>query len=165
MKPQGYARLMTVRGTPPAPWRRLDLELQVAGDLNHDGVADLLACRSGNFVSAISGRDGSVLWRSQHPTAMSTPVAVVPSRFPEADGSPETSPSAVLLLDHRWENTFGLKAISGRNGREIWSDPEAGDFKAAFTFQTGNNGFHYYSYPGAGAIVLESQTSGRVGRR
>ncbi|HEV3417431.1 MAG TPA: protein kinase, partial [Pirellulales bacterium] len=39
VKPQGYARLMTVRGTPPAPWRRLDLELQVAGDLNHDGIA------------------------------------------------------------------------------------------------------------------------------
>ncbi|HEV3418323.1 MAG TPA: hypothetical protein VG056_15975, partial [Pirellulales bacterium] len=117
---------------------------------------DLLSWRSGNYVSAISGRDGSVLWRSQHTTAMSAPVAVVPSLFPDADGSPETSPLAVLLLDHRWDNgnTFRLKALSGRDGHEIWSDPEAGDFKAAFTFQTGSNGFHYYRYPAAGAIYL-----------
>ncbi len=52
---------------------------------------------------------------------------------------------------------FKLKALSGRDGRELWSDQDAGNFKAGFAFQSGSTGFHYYSYPGAGALYLNSK--------
>ncbi len=160
VKPQGYARLMTVRGAPPAPWRRLDFEqLEVAADVDHDGIADLLSARSGNIVSAISGRDGKVLWHGQHPTAMSGPVAAVPALALPADDKRGSSDPAVLVLDHRWDgqNTLKLRALSGRDGRDIWPDPDAGNIHASFGSSSQFNGYRYYSYPGTGGIYLNSK--------
>jgi hypothetical protein len=122
--------LRALRGAWPEAWRRL-ADGVPAPDLDGDGLADVLHFRGGHLdtierqgpLTALSGGDGHVLWRS--PLALE-PKAVLPPRVDlDGDGVPDFLCEA---------GRAGLTAVSGRTGQVLWEagglvsdDPRAGE--------------------------------------
>ena len=114
-------KLDAVRGLPPEAWRRLGKEWTAAGaDFNRDGVPDLCSqphpysLRSG--LTAISGRDGKLLW---HAKINQAGLRVLQHDL-DMDGVPDAlvrndSGSGGLVVE------WPLQAISGRTGKTLWS--------------------------------------------
>ena len=86
----GEGNLRAIMGLPPAAWRLMGQELQRGQDFNRDGYTDLLS-----QFGAISGRDGSVLWREWLVEAAS---GELPDSDLDGDGAPMCCRSTVWSM-------------------------------------------------------------------
>jgi predicted Ser/Thr protein kinase len=112
--------LVAVTSPPPHEWRRLGGVLPPVGDIDGDGVADLVRA-SGNLTT-ISGRDGHVLWTAADTGgwASATPA---PRGDLDGDGTAD-----LLVLGHSGDSgatvdfrgTWLLQARSGKTGALLW---------------------------------------------
>ena len=117
----------TLRGGPPEVWRRPD-SLVPAGDLDGDGVTDLLSVASTATVptsraKAYSGRDGRLLWQTDAVTNYLFPLPM-PHGDLDGDGVPDFLSRSYSKKDKHWR----IGAVSGKTGRPLWTSPESGDF-------------------------------------
>ncbi len=132
-------KLRAIRGETPEAWRVLG-PFDPAGDLDGDGVADVLSRgvrdkmnakeveALGPIAFARSGSDGRVLWRrpldpSSIPRFTTFPLA---GGDLDGDGSPEILVQSIHLSpagrDHQpRSSTLPLEVLSGRSGRRLWS--------------------------------------------
>ncbi len=136
----GQNRFHALRGHPPVSWARLGL-FEPAPDLNADGLEDLV--EAGNDrMSAISGRDGHLLWVSDQsarsdrlhgrwslvPKPTFTPGSPHDSETRadlDKDGTPDllvglTGGISSNQLDPA-EVPIPLRVISGRSGQQLWA--------------------------------------------
>ena len=143
----GPVSLYAFRGTPPEMWRRLG-DWRPAEDFDGDGIPDLLNLgNSGAGTTAISGRDGHVLWRTSEP--LRKHVALPPAHNDlDGDGRPDfldaggqQNSRSGIATSRGIRLPIDLHAISGRTGKRIWSaedivvEPEKGQ---ASELQVGN---------------------------
>jgi hypothetical protein len=101
--------LSVLRGGPPVAWRRLGM-VTAAGDLDGDGVADLIDTTPMRLV-ALSGRDGRELWRHSFERE---PPAVHAGTDLDGDGT------ADVLVPGDGKRKPTLLALSGKDGRRLW---------------------------------------------
>ena len=133
----GAFTIHAARGTPPESWRRLG-HWTPARDLDGDGTDDVVSVQDDRLTAA-SGRDGRVLWRSAvepeggRPwTLRDTGTAGITCPPPpmgdlDGDGTPD-----VLVVPNQQAGSgpdfnrvpVPLRAFSGRTGRHLWG---AGD--------------------------------------
>jgi serine/threonine protein kinase len=124
--------LYAIHGSPPEMWRRLG-DWQPAEDFDGDGVPDLINSAawygSPSGMTAISGRDGHVLWRSSE--APREHVALPPGHNDlDGDGTPDFlavsgrgggSQSTIVGTSAGVRFPIDLQAISGKTGKRLWS--------------------------------------------
>ncbi len=97
------------------------------GDLNGDGVADVLALRQANAsspcpLSAISGKDGSLLWNAEGPQADSD-TFIRSGQFlqlEDLDGDGVGEVIAALISELSNRQRFELIVYAGRSGKVVW---------------------------------------------
>jgi outer membrane protein assembly factor BamB len=128
-------RLETIRGAPPEAWRRMG-PLQPAADFDGDGIVDLIAGFDDPQanLSAVSGRDGRLLWKSDvrgsaiardrtvfwTAEAQGTLTAYVRDResVPLADLDGDGVPDLFVFQPSNPQQP--LQAVSGKTGRLLW---------------------------------------------
>jgi tRNA A-37 threonylcarbamoyl transferase component Bud32 len=112
--------LSAIKAPPLAEWRRLGGPWSPAQDLDGDGVEDLI--RAEGHLTAVSGRDGRVVWHS-NAEARSFVAPRLPAGDLDGDGTPDllavsTSGRGIHV------NAFGIwpiQAVSGKTGRRLWT--------------------------------------------
>jgi serine/threonine protein kinase/outer membrane protein assembly factor BamB len=111
--------LHVVRGVARVPWTRLGDLGDVIGDVNSDGVQDLVRSWGDGTLVTTNGATGEQLWRARPVRAVDQ--LVMQSAYADLDGD---GASDLLGYDR---STGGrgrvspLHAISGRNGALLWS--------------------------------------------
>lgn len=116
----GGGTLTAIKGRPAEEWKRIGGPWAAARDFDSDGVPDLL--RAEGELTAISGRDGRVLWHSNvHAQSFKCPP--LPAGDLDGDGVPD-----VLCVDASGSGVYvngggiwPLQALSGKTGRRIWT--------------------------------------------
>ena len=131
-------RLQAIRGTDPELWRWLG-EWQTAADYDGDGVDDLVRNKRDYLTpttSAISGRDGRLLWDAdidsgiRYSTAPYSSYKIGALRGPGADldgdGTSDLYATKTQMATSGLAHPLKLPiaAISGKTGRTLWT-PEA----------------------------------------
>ena len=149
--PQGYSRLMAVRGTPPSAWRNLDsAPMHVAEDFDGDGIADAIVTEGGQ-PTAISGRDGRTLWRTTNcvPNPQPNSVPLLP-----IGKAGELRPA---FLGAEWaQASLEVAVFSGVDGHRIWPLPGSSNGRIPYDgFTSWNNGSRSYTYPALGVCTLD----------
>jgi serine/threonine protein kinase len=129
IEPQGFARLMAIRGEPPTAYRWLDgRQRHVAQDFDGDELDDLLIDDWGGPmypVQGVSARDGHTLWKITHPIGNSTRSISAP--LPIGDLAGDGRPAIIGLVQRRPDSATGnfsgleLAAYSGRDGHRLWA--------------------------------------------
>jgi len=143
------AKLCAIRGDPPEAWRALD-RLQPAGDFDGDGVTDVLSNdfepprigpgprTESRTALARSGRDGRILWRTRLDpwedwfswawVERTTAYGFDPLRLRGGDLNGDGVPEVLvrrganrISMYHRGPAALPLTALSGRDGRPLWS--------------------------------------------
>lgn len=124
--------LQVARGFGSEAWRQIpDSPLISVGDLDGDGVRDLVTRQSRQAIEAISGSTGEVLWRTAITTPSRTDYRVPSVDQPDVglawlanDHDLNGDGVADLLLVSDRGNTQSprplLVALSGRTGRWLW---------------------------------------------
>jgi hypothetical protein len=116
-------QLVSVRGGRAEVWRRFGF-WQAAQDFDGDGTIDLLPWTPGRnvslektwMVSAVSGRDGRILWQSGLEAKQ---IPAEPYALGDFDGDGTADVLALLPKDGRWPGP--VVAVSGRSGRRLWT--------------------------------------------
>ncbi len=163
--PQGFARLMAVRGEPPLATCWLDgRQRRLAQDFDGDGLDDLLIDDWGGPVypeKAISGRDGQLLWKAiRHMGNSSRPVsAPMPLGDLAGDGHPTLLALTQMEFDPATLNSANLvapAAFSGRDGHRLWPLKGSKDQVLIQNGQSsgGANGRNF-TYPALGLAQLD----------
>ena len=118
----GEGRLRAIKGLPPTAWRTIGRDFvrrdsDRGQDYNGDGYGDLFSSDDG---SAISGRDGSVLWKNDSLIG----AHVVSNPLPDADLDGDGTPDLLAMPAKFFElstKTAKVVAASGRDGRTLWT--------------------------------------------
>jgi outer membrane protein assembly factor BamB len=147
-------KLRAFRADAPEAWRALG-RLQPAGDLDGDGMTDVLsndlepprpssgwdAKTDSRTALARSGRDGRILWRTllnpwedwsswgEWTQLYAFHPLTLPGGDLDGDGSPDVlvrRGAGGQALNGNISSTFPLQALSGRTGRLLWSAGSAG---------------------------------------
>ncbi len=164
VEPQGFARLMAIRGEPPISFRWLDgRQRHASQDFDGDGLDDLLLDDWGGPmypVQGISGRDGSPLWKIRHPMGNSSRSISAPLPIGDlvGDGRP-----AVLSLVQRepdaaanYSSNLELAAYSGRDGRRLWSKDRGSNQVLVYNgSSSGSYNGRSFSYPSIAIARLD----------
>jgi hypothetical protein len=137
-------KLRALRGPVPETWRALG-KLQRAGDLDGDGIGDVLSDdlqqspgslqkAASHTVLARSGRDGRLLWKTrldawqdwsfwpEETDGYTLSALPMPAGDLDRDGTPD-----VLVHRRSWGRnndppaSLPLEILSGRSGRHLWS--------------------------------------------
>jgi outer membrane protein assembly factor BamB len=141
-------KLVAVETPAADEWRRLDGHWSRAPDLSGDGVADLV--RSDGSLTAISGRDGSIIWNAEA-AGLSVESPPLPGGDLNGDGTPD-----ILLLAHGRGSTVDfrgkqvLAAHDGRTGRVLW----AADLRATVLAGWQHLGLHDLDGDGRAEVIL-----------
>jgi outer membrane protein assembly factor BamB/tRNA A-37 threonylcarbamoyl transferase component Bud32 len=114
-------RIQALRGMPPDAWRRPGV-WNVAPDFDGDGAQDLLSATfggnppdlAGGKVSAVSGRDGHVLWQADTPGEWRMASAPPPHGDLDGDGTADL----VIFTVSDWP---AVRAVSGKTGKALWT--------------------------------------------
>jgi outer membrane protein assembly factor BamB len=127
-------RLQAVRGACPESWRHL-ADFELLGDCDGDGIPDLLHRRSGEPVrhaqesperlTAISGRDGRVLWHIDRPVSPGPFRRTHPLPVDlDGDGQPDL---AILRAGDSpaqgGHPETRVEVLSGKTGQSLWTAP------------------------------------------
>src|SRR5262249_24921958 len=105
----------------PEAWRRLGV-WQPAPGLNHDGIPNLFNTQGGK-LTAISGRDGRVLWRGDSGDFAGPVVPPAPGADLDGDGVPDflAVGQSSSRSDRDYERVvFPVQAFSGKTGKQLW---------------------------------------------
>jgi hypothetical protein len=118
----GEGRLRAIKGLPPTAWRTIGRNFvrrdsDRGQDYNGDGYGDLFSSDDG---SAISGRDGSVLWKNDSLIGVHVVSNPLPDADLDGDGTPDllATPAKFFELSTK---TAKVVATSGRDGRTLWT--------------------------------------------
>ncbi|MBI2923113.1 MAG: PQQ-binding-like beta-propeller repeat protein [Planctomycetes bacterium] len=140
--------------------RRLPLPSPAAAlavaDFDRDGLADVAARSNDGFVHAVSGADGSELWKFyEGGTDMGEALPEVPLVADlDGDGVPDVAFAA---------GSGTVYAVSGRNGSEIWAaSPELFFRQAAQPADMNGDGVPDVVGTGAKRVMALSGRDGRV---
>ena len=115
-------QLRAFRGSPSDTWRRLGRKWKIAEDYDGDGVKDLLNephdTSGGPKITALSAREGKVLWQHDPPLVASLDAILSLRQDLDGDQTPD-----ILITDSRGgARAFSpFHALSGRTGRLLWS--------------------------------------------
>ncbi len=159
VSPQGFTRLMTLRGAPPTAWRRLDNgSMYPVEDLDGDGIADAVIARGADYA-AISGQTGRVLWQSSTIGNSLGPPAPMPHL---ASGRPDDSQATVDVLvsaHSRAGDGIVLQRLDGHTGRSVWPDRTPSGELLSHKIPSSNwyqsTGDHAMQYPAVGSCFLK----------
>jgi hypothetical protein len=163
--PQGFARLMAIRGEPPTAYRWLDgRERRIAEDFDGDGLDDLLIDDWGGPMypnRAISGRDGRPLWKIVRHAGNSARAISAP--LPLGDLAGDGRPAIISFAPHEPEpgtNDYvtGLEvaAYSGRDGHPLWSKNRGADQLRLYNgSSSGSYNGRSFFYPSLGIARLD----------
>ena len=118
----GQGSIETIRGAPPEAWRRLGM-FQPVADFDGDGIPDLVANSSDpGWVSAISGRDGRLLWSSRVQGQLAFGPSKESTGFVDVDGDGVPD---LFMFHQTMSGTDSpiqpVQAISGKTGHVLWS--------------------------------------------
>lgn len=147
----GGGKLFAVRGTPPETWRRLGGSWYPVQDLDGDGIADLTD-RGSRRHTAVSGRDGRVLWRAQDDHGG---TGCLSPPLPQGDLDGDGAPDLLFYSTTTFRSsspTPVLQAVSGRTGRVLWT----GDVQAHLHTGTCSVECHDLAGDGRPEVVLTS---------
>jgi hypothetical protein len=106
--------LHTIAGRSPVAWRRIGYR-QTAGDLDGDGINDLLTMDQLGRTMAVCGRTGQIMWQNTENALMRVPLR------PSSGDIDEDGDDDLLLLHQGQNNQFDLVAIAGRTGETLWT--------------------------------------------
>jgi tRNA A-37 threonylcarbamoyl transferase component Bud32 len=123
VSPQGAPRQLVVQGAPPEAWRRPGA-WQLAQDFDGDGDTEFVGTE-GRILTARSGRNGRILWRTTLELSDDDPALLPRSPADDLDG--DGVPDLVVQVQG-WrslgpaarESYRTLAACSGKDGRRIW---------------------------------------------
>ena len=162
--PQGFARLMAVRGEPPISLRWLDSRPRlVAQDFYGDGIDDFIVPDFGPVYSdmAVSGRDGRILWKIA--LEMSNSSRPVSAPLPLGDLAGDGRPAVVAFTrqEHdpastNYTDVATVAAFSGRDGHRLWpSNRGAAQVLFYNGASSGSSNGRSYNYPALGLAKLD----------
>ena len=154
--PQGFARMMAVRGEPPIGLRWLDArQRHAAQDFDGDGIDDIIIDPDN---TVISGRDGRTLWKTAR--QMGTTSRPISGPLPLGDLGGEGRPAVIQLVDHEDQASYSsmleVRAVSGRDGHRLWpADRGPNQVLLKSGISSGSSGGRSYSYPAVGLAQLD----------
>lgn len=129
--------LQAVRGVGSEAWRKLiATPLTTVGDLDGDGVRDLVTQQSPGHFEAISGKTGIRLWHTSLTPQLYSPLTIQSARqhdlssnlfAPQHDLNGDGTADVLLVSQRANRNNVRplITALSGLNGRMLWQS-EAG---------------------------------------
>jgi outer membrane protein assembly factor BamB len=148
----GSQKLLTIRGTLPAEWRR-PANWKPIPDVTGDGLPDFVETPrppqdrpppTRVALVAHSGRDGQVLWGTEiRPEYRAGPDQIL-HRDLNADGTPD-----LIFFEQRMQDlrsTPTVAAISGSDGERLWTAPDFG-MQSSSTSSSGGGPQNEYHYP------------------
>jgi hypothetical protein len=138
----GGGTLQGVRGTGQEPWREIGQHRQAVGDLDGDGIRDLLVLRAPGELAAQSAATGRLLWRvpMSFQTAGAFAIQGAAECEPRQDLLPkihdldgDSVPDVLLVAgnEHTVRKRPVLVALSGRTGRRLWSSELSAELSEA----------------------------------
>ncbi len=147
VSPQGAARMLVIRGTPPEPWKRLGTWRPIQ-DVDGDGLSDFL---KKDKLTAASGRDGRLLWQQPGSFARENQVPPLAPPLPHGDFNGDGTPDLIGLVRGygKYDGSIQLlfttvAARSGKDGQRIW---QADDFKMGGSGGASSGAGRHYNYP------------------
>jgi hypothetical protein len=156
---------MAIRGEPPTVYRWLDgRQRRVAQDFDGDGLDDLLIDDWGGPwypEQALSGRDGSPLWKLvRHSGNASRPIC---APLPLGDLAGEGRSAIISFAPHEPESATGdyvsgleVAAYSGRDGHRLWAKNRGTDQVRVYNgSSSGSYNGRSYFYPSLGIARLD----------
>ncbi|HKD35869.1 MAG TPA: hypothetical protein VKB78_03685, partial [Pirellulales bacterium] len=154
--PQGFPRLMAVRGEPPMGLAWLESEPhEAAQDFDGDGLDDIIVVPE---ALAISSRDGRKLWQTPRP--MNTSGRPISAPMPIGDLCGEGRPAFIQFEQYEdatnYTSQLRIDAFSGRDGHRLWpKDRGSRQVLLSNGVVSGSSNGGSYTYPALGLARLD----------
>ncbi len=139
--------LQAIRGVGSEAWRRIpESSMVMVGDLDSDGVRDLVTKQSRKSFEAISGATGTTLWQNDvrspslvelHTSAAREQHGGNPMHASERDINGDGVPD-LILASHRGNTQYPrplLLALSGKTGQTLWESEAVGQVITGVAWQ------------------------------
>jgi serine/threonine protein kinase len=155
---QGNRHFTVLKGLPCVEWQSPG-EWQAAADYDADGMTDFLKFQVPNassewepsYLEARSGRDQRTLWRSNIQRTVTTPATLVDV---DVDDDGVSDVVTIAWYPAPDGNKYASCAVSGKNGKRLWSGTEIGTNIGSESC-SGGGAWCNYSYPFLDAIDLD----------